>query len=434
MHWFVLTLALGILPADLAAAKADRAEVPLSEWGYCFYLSTSHLVGEERAKCEAALPFVVASCSRQTIVERCTPVPVAEGLYRIRLDDLGWDWRQWGHVVAAYPYATTPGKLQLVYRADWLIVTLADTTHSDAYYRLLYGTAELNREQFLEVHGVSKKAEHHFGVIVRSEHPLGPSVAGLRLVENRDTDQRGSAWGTRDSAKITAKSDPTEHLAGDFEHDAEEWIVSMPKISLRTGERGTVFGYLLANGKGVRQEEAPPAIVTDHLGFRNQAAIRNWGSCVGCHASGFLDPGVSELRQLIAGKDAGVDVYAYPKALAEQIERFHLSDAALQIKRDNEDYAAGLRLINGLDGPTNAECFRAAIDDYDRDVDLATAAAETYTTPAELRLAIANYNQQGARVSARLAALADNIALPRTRWEEEWIAALLAVQSWEAGR
>lgn len=430
----LLTLALGILPADLAAARDDRAQFAQAEWGLCFYLSTSHLAGESRAKCEAALPFVVASCSRQPIVERCTPTQVADGLYRIRLDDLSWDWRQWHQVVAGYPYATTPGKLQLVYRADWLITTLADTTHSDAYYRLLYGDAAIDRDKFLAFHGVSKKAEHHFGVIVKSQHPLGPAVSGLRLVENRDTDQRGSAWGTRDSAKITAKSDPLEHLAGDFVHEAEEWIVSMPKISLATGRRGSVQGYLLASNKGARQEEAPPAIVTDHLGFRGQKAIRNWGSCVGCHAQGLLDPGVSELRTLIAGNEAGVDVYAYPKQLAEQIERFHLSDTGLQIKRDNEDYAAGLAMINGLDGATNAECFRAAIDDYDAAVDLAKAAAETYTTPAELRLAIANYNQQGARVSARLAALADGQAMPRTRWEEEWYAAIVAVQSWEAKR
>lgn len=63
------------------------------------------------------------------------------------------------------------------------------------------------------------------------------------------------------------------------------------------GSAGVPFAAWLNDAKGKRQEEAPPSIVTDHLGFRGQKAIRNWGSCVGL--------GRSLLRRLHGGPDVG---------------------------------------------------------------------------------------------------------------------------------
>lgn len=430
MFTTIALLALCITPADLdAAARADRAQFPVETHGYYYYASTAHLLGESRAKCEAALAFTVASTSRQQIVEKCVPPKVADGLYRLDLQELKWDWRQWHKVVEHYPYGP-PGKLSLVIRADWLVVQLGDTTESDGYYRLLYGTEKLSRDDFLRAWGVGTDKQFHFGIITKSEHPLGPAVAGQRHVENRPTATRGSAWLTRDSAKITSDSDALEHLAGDFKHDAEEHIVTIPKVSLTTGQRGALFAYLLSDGKGNRQEEAPPSIVTDHLGFRGQKAIRNFGSCVGCHATGYLDPGVSELRTYIRG---GVDIYATPKELQEQIELFHLSDASKQIRRDNEDWVAGVAMVNGLDGESNAEAFAGTFATYDADVNLEAAASELYTTPETLRLALAYYNNSH-KLGARLAGLAHNLPMSRTAWEEpeNYYTASVALNLWEA--
>lgn len=420
----IAVLLLTITPAE--AALADRAQYPAAEWGYLYYLSTSHLDGELRSKTEAALAFTVASSSQQQIAEKATPVKVADGLYRLDLRDLQWDWRQWHRVVASYPYAHG---LQLVYRGDWLVTQLGDTTGSDAYYRLLYGREKLTRGDFLKTWGVNNDVTYHFGVIVRSQAALGPSVAGIRLVENRPTNTRGSAWGTRDSAKIDERSDPLEHLDNRFRHDAEEHIVAMPKQSLTTGERGALMAFLLSDAKGVRQEEAPPKIVTDHLRFRNQAAIRNFGSCVGCHASGYLDPGVSELRTYIT---SGADVYATPKKLQEQIERFHLSDAGKQLRRDNEDFQAGVKMVNGLDGEANAEAFRGVFEFYDADLSLSTAAAELYTTPEEFRLALAWSNNLGYSLGARLSALPHGGTISRAAWEGGgYVKAQQAMYLWE---
>ena len=431
MTRMLTTLALLLLaaaPTDLDAALADRARYPALEHGYLYYVSTSHLAGEQRAKCDATLAFVVASSSPQQIIEKATPSEVQAGLYRLDLRDLKWDWRQWHKVLAKYPYNRRPDQLPLVIRADWLVLQLVDTTQSNAYYTLLYGRDDLTRDDFLKAWGVNNDRSNHFGIITKSTAASGPAVSGIRLIENRPTTTRGSAWGTRDSATIDAKSDPLEHLDNAFAHQAEEWLVAMPKQSLTTGRRGSLLAAWLNDAKGKRQEEAPPSIVTDHLGFRGQRAIRNWGSCVGCHATGINDPGVSELRSYIA---AGVDIYATPKKLQEQIELFHLSDAGKQIARDNEDFAAGVAMCNGLSGEANAEAFAGTIEGYDRDVTLEVAAAELYTTPAELRLALAWASQSGLRLGARLSGLAHDRPLSRAAWEDHWYAAYTAVQMWE---
>lgn len=430
MTVLVAILILAAVPADVADAAADRAQYPASEWPYLYYVSSRHLDGELKDQTEAALAFVVASASRQPILEKCVPVRVADGLYRLSLRDLQWDAHAWSRaLIKGYPYGRHPGKSSLVIRADWLIAELTDTTQSKLYYQLLYGRDDLDRDGFLKFWSVNADASSHFGVITKSRAANGPSVSGIRLIENRPTSNRGSAWGTRDSAKIDKGSDPLEHLDNNFRHDAEEWLVAMPKVSLASGKRGLLLAAWLNNGAGKRQEEAPAAIVTDHAGFRGQFAIRNWGSCINCHATGLNDPGVSELRQYIA---AGVDVYAQPKKLAEQIELFHLSDAGKQLRRDNEDFGQAIKIVNGLDGEDNAAAYRAAIQAYDAAVTPATAAAEVYATLAELRLAIAYYNANGGKVGARLAGLAHDKTLPRAAWEDHWYTAYLAVQAWRS--
>lgn len=425
----VALLAMAAAPVHPgAAAEADRLAYPASEWGYVYYLSTAHLEGELRGKTETALRFRVAGTSQQQIAEKCQPVEVAEGLWRLDLRELKWDWRQWHIVAKRHPYQAEPGTVALVLRADWLLLQITDTTESDAYYRLLYGTEKLTRDEYLKAWQVSADVDYRFSVVTRSNQPDGPAVSGIRHIENRPTATRSSAWGTRDSAKITPASDPLEHPAGDFKHDAEEWLAPMPKISSKKKETGILLAAFLSDAKGNRQEEAPPKIVTDHKGFRGQAAIRNNGSCWGCHAAGIRDPQIDEFRFYIA---RGVEPYAAPKAAAENIERYLLTPAAKEVKRNNEDYAAAVRMVTGQECDTVAEAFTGALAAYDAPVTLDAAARELYTTPAELTLALAAAQNVGHRFGARLSGLAHGLDMPRSTWEELYPIAWQYVRQWE---
>lgn len=422
----IAILCLCITPAELdAAARADRAQFPVATHGYYYYASTAHLTGEARQKCEAALAFAVAGASSQPTIEECTPAGIGNGLYRLDLISLRWDWRALHKVLASYPYHDH-GKLPLVVRADWLVVQLSDSTQSDAYNLLLYGKERITRDEFLKFWGVNNAVESHFGVITKKT-PQSPNVAAIRWIENRPTNTRGSAWGTRDSAEINLRSDPLQHLDGSFQEDAQEWLVSMPKISTRTGQQGMLLAAMLFDAKGNQQNEAPPSIVTDHHGFRGQSAIRNPGSCVSCHATGINPPASNELREYIF---SGVDVYATPKEKQQAIDRFHFTETGKQISRDNEDFAITLAAINGLDGATNAECYVGTIDGYDRAVTLETAAQELYIEPEELKLALAYYNNAGYQLGVRLSGLPHGKAMPRETWEEVYLTARDAVAYW----
>lgn len=436
MYATIALLLLAVSPIDYDAAIADRAQFPVSEHGYLYYLSTSHLEGEQQSKCNAILAYVVASSSSQQVIEKATPVQLQNGLHRVDLRDLQWNWRAWIKLVNRYPYNDRPGTLPLVIRADWLITQLADTSQGTDLYSLLYGDEKINRDQFLKFWGVNTDRRSHFAIIAKGDQSLSPVVARVREVENADTNQRTSAWLTLDAAKLTRETDPLEHPSGGAKHDAEEYIVGMPKVSILTGDRGMLLAFFLSNAKGERQESAPPNIATDHTSWRRRGDIRNGagGSCIGCHTQGLLEPGISELRQYIKGNDAGVDLYVAPKALQEQVELFRLSSSAKQIARDNEDFAAALKFTNGLDGRANSEAFRSTIDSYDNDVTLQLAARELNTQADELRLAIAYYNQSGGKISARLAGLLDGLPMPRTRWEDAdgWYTAYVALKAWKA--
>jgi len=427
----VTLIVVSVTPAEVALASADRARVEPdhSLHGQIVYFSTSHLEGEQRAACESALLFMVASASQQQVLERCTPSKISETLYRVDLRNVQWKWHHFFHVVKDHSYY---GASQYLYRADQFIVDIGDTTEGDGYYRLLLDNANPSRDDYLKLHGTNNDATFHFGIITRSKSAIGPAVSGLRLVQNMPTNTRGSMWGTRDSAKIDDKSDPLEHPENDFEHQAEEWIGMLPKVSLTTGDRAALMTFFLSDAKGKRQEEAPPNIVTDHLGFRGQSAIRNVGSCIGCHATGYLPPGDSELRQLIGN---GLDLYATPKERAEKIERFHLSDAGKQLARDNEDILQGIRLVNGLSGEENAEAFRAVFDYYDADLDLERCALETHATGKDLASAIAYSNAKGINLGARVPALVHGGQISRASWEQSgYLKAALALDYWRRSK
>ncbi len=419
-------LAIAASAGDLECARQDRASIPTAEWGYIFYLSTSGVPEEMQAELAGVVAFVAASASREVLLERQLPQRVENSnLWRIDLRRLQWDWRDWRRVLKRYPYA--PGNsYPLVIRADWLVVELTDAFSSDSYYRLLYGGRNIpkTRDQFLRFWKVDNDKTFRFGLI---EGASGVSVARTRWIENRPTANRGYAWGTRDSSVIENRTDPLENLGGGFQHEAEEWIVGIPKWS-ETGARGALQVYFLANQKGERQERAPVSIVEDHTRFRGLAEIRNAGSCMQCHATGINEPTTNQLRALIS---SGVDLYAEQK-LQQALERFHFSDIDKEIRRNREDFADAMRVCNGWAPEENARRFRKCVDRYDQDLTLEQAARELSLPPLELRLALAYASARNVQLGARLSALAHGRPIPRSVWEGRFHDAAAVVQLWKS--
>lgn len=422
----VLAFALGVLVGavcaggEVEAAVAHRAQYPESDWGYHYYLSFA--ASEDPEKLKAATAFIVASSSRQQILERCVPEPVTDTLAHIDLRGLQWAAADFAHVLKQYPYSAS--ELPLIVRADWLLVRLADGSESDAYYRLLYGAERIprTRDEFLAAWGVLPDRSLQYGMI---EGQSGVSKSGIRWLESRAI-PRGYAWGTRDAVRIDPDTDPLQHLLGDQRHDGEEWIVGAPKVSITTGQRGTLQVYLLSDGTGRRVDKADTDLVEDATRFRGLSAIRTPGSCVQCHLEGLNPPTKHELRTLIR---AGVDVYADAKSQAE-IERFHLAEIDRDLKRANEDFATAVQAVCGLPPAQAVEAFRTSVLAYDAAIGLDGAARELGTTPDSLKQALAAASS-GGTLAARLAGLAHGLKMPRATWEREYLAAKAALRPTE---
>lgn len=416
-----------------AIAGRDREKFPREYWPYIYYFRTDTVPPEERPLLAASLAFVVCSLSNRIPLEQQLPVKVSEDLYRIDLRGLGWE-RQFAKVIIEhYPYyslANWPEKhhrAQLVIRADWFVANIMDPVETrDAQYQLLYsGKPPKNVEDFKKFWGVGERKEYDFGFL---EGRSGVKTRNdTRLLQSSATATRGYAWETFDSEKVAGEKDPLENLAArPPKHDASELIVGMVK-SLR-GESGTLQAYLLADGDGNRQEEAPAKIVKDDLGLRGPD-IRNTIDCVSCHQEGIKNVTVNEYEaHFLSGALVAADYQT-----KQEIERYYESlDIFKDIKRNNEDYETGVRLVNGLDPATNARTFVAIVEQYDRDLTLEQAARELYLQPQELQDAIAYYSGT-TKLSANLTSLAGGKPISRYRFIENYYLlqqAIAAYRQW----
>lgn len=417
-----LAFATSLMGSDVQAALEDRATFPPPDAPYLYYVTTAASLPHEREALEASLKLVIASTSLQPVVERCVPHNVTPTLFRLDLRDLQWDWRIWHSVIKEYPYDVH--NLPLVLRADWLLLNITDQHTNGNYTKLLLGTAPKTRDEWLGMLGVDPNPVYRFGLI---EEDSGVSKQRIRWIENRPI-SRGYAWGTRDVLEVNSTSDPLQHLAGDFKHDGEEWIVGIPKVSMKTGQRGTLQVYVLANGQGQLVDRAPVDLVEDKTEFRGNREIRVCGSCIQCHAQGLNDPTLNGLRQLIT---VGADVYSYPREQAESIEQFHLGDITKEMERNKEDYATIVQEVCRMRPEDVAFSFKLSTELYDLPVTQDRAAYELSTTPERLKLAIANYSAKYKETPARMVSLAHGLPIPRSTFEEQFLTIQSAVKDWE---
>lgn len=411
-----MLVAIATPDGDLAAALADRRSLPAEDRPHTYYLSYAAADPEVRDELVTATRLMVASTSRQVVLERCTPQRVTDSLARIDLRSLKWDAHAWGRLLANYPYRLEDdGFLPLVVRADWLLVQLADANESPAYYELLFGEVPDKRDRWLELLGVDKNADPllRFGMI---EGESGVAVNKVRWLESFPVG-RGYAWGTRDSLKVTPSNDPLEHPDGSFDHDGEEWIVGIPKLSLATGERGVLQVYLLSDGKGNRVDKAPIDLVEDSSRFRDRAEIVNPGSCVQCHDGGLNEPTRNELRDYLL---SGAAAFTRDTEARDQLEAFHLGTLDRVLEESSSAHQRMVQTLTGKKPGDAAGCFTRAVRRHDAPLTLADVARELGVSEATARGAISAQTGYGQPLGARTAHLVHGGTIPRESFEERY--------------
>jgi len=386
-----------------------------------YYLSLLPAEGEDQRDLERAIRLMIASSSRQQVLEHCLPQRIgASPVMTIDIADLEWPRQVWLAALKTYPYS--PSEHPALVRADWLLVTLADDHESGGLYRkLLFGLDDkgqplTKRDQVLNVLGVSKRRDLQWGAI---EANSGVAVNKIRLIRSLAID-RSSAWGTRDVLEVTAEKDPLENLAGDFQHDGEEWIIPLHKLSLLTGQRGHLQAYFLSDGKGNLVDRAPVDLVEDSTRVRGVREIRNCVSCIACHKTGMNLPTKNDVLDFI-GK--GGQIYTGKQNRVELI-RFYGSDLISEMQTYNERYAKAAFVAGSLTAEDDiedvAESFIRAVRRYDAPLDLTACAVELGTPPARLQAALA---VQGVAAGARLVGLVHGRTIPRKAWEDQYLQA-----------
>lgn len=428
---FIIAAALTAAPSDVDAARTDyraHGSDPALR-----YLTLGAVPKGKRSQWAAMVAFSIPSASREEILDHQIPQQVpGSTAYRIDLNRLGWDWRDFEKVLAKYPYSLPPAGYapRLVIRGDWLARQLADTRENDSYYRLLYGGKNIPKTdadflKFWRVEADQQQGQRYGWTETRSL----VSKQESRFIEHFNA--RGLAlWRTLDVNHITTGSDPLEVLDGTFKADGKELIAAISKVSIAKGTRGTLQTYLLANGQGKVVNDAPVRLVQDYTLALGDTSITTPASCIVCHTSGLQMPNENGLRESLK---AGVQVYAYDKNRQQQLEAFHLTDSGVSLARSNQDYATAVAACNGLTTAENARNYKACLDQYRADLSLEDCARELYCTADELRLAIAYASANRVIVGARLAGLTAGRKISRDNWEELYLKTQAMLDVWSQG-
>lgn len=432
-----VVLALGLVAACQAqspstaaqAAAADVLKVPADRRPYTRYLSLYHVSDRKQLdQWDAVLAFWVNSLSRESEIVR--PRQIAPGLWRVDLGDYQWDTQVWekladapepyfhvqlveivqakpartvrewwpggvnpadkrhynaGWYDAQYPaveasrkvksaiapwidgaaakvlFAATGSQIPIV-RADWWLSQTAIALDRRAgYYDWLgLGKAEKDFQSLLgaDVKTAQRLRKESRAVVSRSIVTLNNrSMARVPTLT-------GAYWFTQDFARSADVKNPLRLIDGDAEPDASEQYGTLPN---------GLYVFWLQNGKTERQDTAPDSIASDGQSRGTDKRVHVGLSCVRCHIEGIRP--INDWARKVYQPPFKLDSPDYETA--KRLRSQYLSDLAGQVKRDQADYAAVLKSVNGLTPGANAKAIADAWDWYtERDRTLADVAGE----------------------------------------------------------
>lgn len=415
---YIAAILLSVTPADEAAAFKDKQAIPAAQQPYIAYLSLSDVDDESIQQLEAVTKVVVCSLSSASHLPSHIPQRVVgTNLLRINLQQLKWEETYPKVIVAYYPYRpdltqNQPSPLYpAVISALWFVSNVTDAVRTkNAQDQLLYGKKPPTTvKELLAFWKVNESIENTYGFI---EGESGVAEQRVRVIEELPSGIRSFAFLTKDSELISEENDPLANLTpNSFKHDASEIIIGIPKTSQR--QFGALQAYWLADGKGNRQEKAPAQIVGDKLATRTHE-IRNWVSCIQCHAMGIIPTSKDEYAQFFK---AGAGAEAYDYVTQEQIQTYLEIDMGGRIKFAQEQYSDAIDMVCGLKPEDFSAAYVRMIKRYDADLSLADCAREIGCKPEQLKLALAYQSAKKVNVDPRLVQLGHDVSILRVRWE-----------------
>jgi hypothetical protein len=272
-----------------------------------------------------------------------------------------------------------------------------------------------NRDDVFKLARLSQQDNREVGKDIRAAldksgvSEQGRQIVGLRAVT-------GDVWITLDTDDDTGSGNPVANLdEGDYKHKAEELYWTLPN---------ELPGYYLSDVNGVTQNSAPDFIGGNKstLNPRNDMRIHVGDACWDCHAGSVLKPVDDWARRTYTAGKLQLTDFKYQRFL--RLRRQYLSDLDERLARARDVYTKAIWKATGKMPQAVAESLSRERERFLKPLDLAHAAAESYTTPevmkAKLELYAAGQLAQKKVADPELAVLARGGTIIRTHWEERY--------------
>ena len=255
------------------------------------YYTLTHLynAGESEDALEnyrIALSKLVNSLSWERNITSPVSIDAQKTVLRLDLRDYGWDTQIWRKITANYPYAVNYSsksyellrKLSkaeiLSLRADWFI---SFASVPPLYHEILeLPKTDKELEDKLNV-DVRRNLRDSVGRKVWRSGFLKSGVSKFNRIVERHESNYGAYWKSYDFDSNKGRKNIFQNPLA-FQHAGGEIIFNLPN---------GLQGYLLADEKGNRIDEAPVNIVFTTQG--RDPVIRNGLSCMACHTAGMKD-------------------------------------------------------------------------------------------------------------------------------------------------
>ena len=296
---------------------------------------------------QKALSKLVNSLSWGSAIINPQPIDLHATIFYIDLRHYEWDRNDaWTTIEGAYPYHISfdapadlaqrnqLGRLQRhsmsdvpAIHIDWF---LAAASTPPLYHELLsLPSTVLELERELDV-DVARNIVQAPGVRVWRAGFNNSGVSNHNRVVERHTSRYGAYWKSYDFAGSAGTQNIFTHPLA-FTHDGGEIIFNLPN---------GLQGYYLADGNGIRLNEAPISIVSNPAA--SDPTVRNGISCIGCHTEG-MKTFEDQVRKVIESN-------ANPPYNKAQALRLYVEQSAMdaRVNEDMETYRVALEATGGM--------------------------------------------------------------------------------------
>ena len=365
--------------ANAITADLDRSSPP-SDRKFYRYVSLTHLhnnpmISDDQLQSyRNALVLILNQLSRAATIYVPVFVDADKTILRIDLRRLGWNYQSWLAILSLDPYAIDIevasdayeklcGCLLPLVRGDWLVYAAS----RDPLYSILLGIPKtvLELEAEIRVNAEHDRRRNNFYRVafVKSGVSRNPRRFSAYFTGT------GSLYESEDTIRGGPEKDPLEsplddlkmgfHHEARFAPDGREIIYQLPN---------GLFGFMLANAKGERVNEAPTSVVSDIK--QTDRVVRNAISCMRCHHAPGLLIKADEVTPMVKKNPTAFRIDEREAIFAV----YRDADIAAMMRSDNERRDrtfAVMGISKSIQDPMNLLARR-----FEEPLDLTTAALE----------------------------------------------------------